>query len=41
LGYGNRVRGPAIIGEYSSTTYVPPEFDCEVDAYDNLILTWR
>jgi N-methylhydantoinase A len=41
LRYGNVIDGPAIIGEYSSTTYVPPGFRCEVDAYDNLVLTKR
>ena len=36
---GHVVTGPAVIGEYSSTTYVPPEFRCDVDAVGNLILT--
>jgi N-methylhydantoinase A len=38
LRHGHVVRGPAIIGEYSSTTLVPPGFVCEVDAYGNLVL---
>jgi N-methylhydantoinase A len=38
LGYGNKIKGPAIIGEYSSTTLVPPDFRCEVDAFLNLVL---
>ena len=38
LGHGHRIKGPAIIGEYSSTTLVPPEFRCRVDAYLNLVL---
>jgi len=38
LQHGHVVRGPAIIGEYSSTTFVPPDFVCEVDAYGNLVL---
>jgi N-methylhydantoinase A len=38
LGYGHIVRGPAIIGEYSSTTLVPADFVCKVDAYLNLML---
>ena len=38
LGYGHVVKGPAIIGEYSSTTLVPPGFECNVDAYLNLVL---
>jgi len=36
---GHVVRGPAIIGEYSSTTLVPPQAVCEVDALGNLVLT--
>jgi hypothetical protein len=32
------IHGPAIIGEYSSTTLVPKDFRCEVDAYLNLVL---
>jgi N-methylhydantoinase A len=39
LAAGARVRGPAVIVEYSSTTVVPPDFSCEVDKYLNLILT--
>jgi N-methylhydantoinase A len=39
LGYGHRIDGPAIIGEYSSTTLVPPDFRCVVDEYLNLVLT--
>lgn len=38
LGHGHVINGPAIIGEYSSTTLVPPAFRCEVDAYLNLVL---
>jgi N-methylhydantoinase A len=38
LMYGHRVHGPAIIGEYSATTLVPPDFVCDVDAYGNLVL---
>jgi N-methylhydantoinase A len=38
LGHGHVVRGPAIIGEYSSTTLVPPDFVCRVDAYRNLVM---
>jgi N-methylhydantoinase A len=38
LGHGHVVRGPAIIGEYSSTTLVPPDFVCRVDAYLNLVM---
>jgi N-methylhydantoinase A len=39
LAAGARLRGPAVIVEYSSTTIVPPDFRCEVDRYLNLALT--
>ena len=39
LGFGNVVQGPAVIGEYSSTTLVPPRFRCEVDRHLNLVLS--
>jgi len=35
---GNVVPGPAIICEYSSTTVVPPECECRMDGYSNLII---
>jgi len=38
FGYGHVIKGPAIIGEYSSTTLVPLAFQCRVDAYLNLVL---
>jgi N-methylhydantoinase A len=38
LAHGHIIKGPAIIGEYSSTTLVPPDFRCVVDAYLNLVL---
>ncbi|MBI4164318.1 MAG: hydantoinase/oxoprolinase family protein [Acidobacteria bacterium] len=38
LSAGMRFQGPAIIGEYSSTTVLPPDFVCEVDKQGNLIL---
>jgi N-methylhydantoinase A len=41
LRYGHEIKGPAIIGEYSSTTLVPPEFICRVDAFSNLVLEPR
>jgi N-methylhydantoinase A len=41
LGHGHILSGPAIIGEYSSTTLVPPDFRCVVDAYLNLVLEHR
>jgi N-methylhydantoinase A len=36
---GARFAGPAIIVEYSSTTVVPPDFECRVDEYLNLRLS--
>jgi N-methylhydantoinase A len=39
LGYGNMLRGPAIVVEYSSTIVVPPFATAEVDAFGNLIIT--
>jgi N-methylhydantoinase A len=38
LGRGQVIRGPAVIGEYSSTTLVPENFRCRLDAYLNLVL---
>jgi N-methylhydantoinase A len=38
LGHSHVINGPAIIGEYSSTTLVPPDFRCVVDGYLNLVL---
>jgi N-methylhydantoinase A len=35
---GARLLGPAVIVEYSSTTVVPPDFECGVDEYLNLVL---
>ena len=35
---GNRIVGPALVVEYSSTTLVPPWATLEVDRYGNLIL---
>src|SRR5579859_4313001 len=39
LGPGMKLKGPAIIVEYSSTTVVPPDFKCCVDEQLNLRLT--
>jgi len=36
---GARLQGPAVIIEYSSTTVVPPDFECCVDEYLNLVLS--
>ena len=38
---GNRVKGPAVIVEYSSTTVISPFSECYVDDYGNLILKVR
>ncbi|MBN1592949.1 MAG: hydantoinase/oxoprolinase family protein [Candidatus Coatesbacteria bacterium] len=35
---GERINGPAVVVEYSSTTYVPSDFSCEVDHLGNLVL---
>lgn len=41
LGYGDRIQGAAVIGEYSSTTFVPPGFSARVDRFGNLMLAPR
>src|SRR5688572_11439117 len=38
LRHGHVLRGPAVIGEYSATTLVPPDYSCVVDAWGNLVL---
>jgi N-methylhydantoinase A len=38
LGFGHKFDGPAVVGEYSSTTLVLPEFRCSVDEHLNLVL---
>ena len=38
LGAGDRIIGPAIVEEWSSTTIVPPRQHLEVDRYGNLII---
>jgi N-methylhydantoinase A len=38
---GAEIKGPAVIGEYSSTTLVPPDFVCRVDPFLNLVLEKR
>jgi len=35
---GNRLRGPAVVAEYSATTVVPPGWRARVDPYENLLL---
>ena len=38
---GQQVDGPAIVTEYSATTWLPPEWRAEVDEWGNLILFSR
>jgi N-methylhydantoinase A len=38
LRFGHVLKGPAIVGEYSATTLIPPDYVCEVDAWGNLVL---
>jgi len=35
---GNRIKGPAILTEYSATTVVPPFAEAEVDEYGNIAI---
>jgi N-methylhydantoinase A len=35
---GNRFLGPAVVAEYSATTFVPPGWRARVDAYENILL---
>ncbi|MDA2934903.1 hypothetical protein MYX82_11260 [Acidobacteria bacterium AH-259-D05] len=35
---GNRFSGPAIVLEYSSTTFVPPNFKAHIDEWGNIVL---
>ncbi|MGC9384613.1 MAG: hydantoinase/oxoprolinase family protein [Kosmotogaceae bacterium] len=41
LNYGNQIKGPAIVQEYSSTTVIPPDTYLEVDQYRNLVMTFE
>ena len=41
LGAGSRIAGPAVVIEYSSTTVVPPGYECRVDEYLNLVLVCK
>jgi N-methylhydantoinase A len=36
---GNRIQGPAIAVEYSSTVVVPPDAEARVDGYENILIT--
>ena len=33
-----RLKGPALIVEDTSTTFLPPDYICNVDDYENLII---
>jgi len=35
---GARLRGPAVVAEYSATTVLPPGWRLRVDAYENMVL---
>jgi N-methylhydantoinase A len=35
---GNRFAGPAVVVEYSATTFVPPGWHARVDAYEHILL---
>ncbi|MHB8688327.1 MAG: hydantoinase/oxoprolinase family protein [Candidatus Dormibacteria bacterium] len=39
LGVGAKLRGPAVIDQFDSTTVLPPGSACHVDEYGNLIVT--
>lgn len=41
LGVGHRFRGPAVVAEFSATTFIPPEWELEVDPWRNLKLGIR
>ncbi|RKY86643.1 hydantoinase/oxoprolinase family protein [candidate division KSB1 bacterium] len=36
---GNRITGPALIYEYSSTTFIPPGYIALIDEFENMIIT--
>jgi N-methylhydantoinase A len=35
---GQRISGPALVGDFGSTTFLPPGFTLRVDGYRNLII---
>lgn len=35
---GNRLRGPAIVNQYDSTTVIPPGISAHVDGYGNMVI---
>jgi N-methylhydantoinase A len=38
LRYGNRLEGPAIVGQYDSTTTIPPGLAADVDRFGNIVI---
>ena len=38
LSIGNSLKGPAIIEEMSSTTFVPPNYNVSIDNTDNIVM---
>jgi N-methylhydantoinase A len=38
LVWGNKIEGPAIVVEYSSTTVIPPDAKAEVDEFGNILI---
>jgi N-methylhydantoinase A len=38
LRYGNRLEGPAIVGQYDSTTAIPPGLAAHVDRFGNIVI---
>lgn len=37
---GSKIKGPAVICEFSATTFIPPDFKGSVDGWGNLILNY-
>jgi N-methylhydantoinase A len=37
LTWGHKFKGPAIVEQYDTTSFIPPGFDCRVDAYGMII----
>ncbi len=38
---GNKIYGPALIVDYESTTFIPIEYEAEIDVYLNIILSGK
>lgn len=39
LGWGSKLKGPAVVVDYYSTVVLPPEAVGEIDRYDNMLIT--